>query len=139
MRSCTNIVGPDQTLNLISVYTISHSFSNTLDISVVSTIIVIKVIECMHAYIHVYIHVWLARTHLPTYRPTDLHTPCVHACAFICMLVCMNSCVQCCLSCTHTCVHFHLCPERAAHPRNLIRVQCAHLRTLIRIFTVRIR
>ena len=73
---------PDQTLNLIRVYIVSHSFSNTLDISIVSKIIIIKVIECMHAYIHTYIHTcmhtymygWHARTHLPTYLPTDLQT-----------------------------------------------------------------
>ena len=58
MRSCTNIVDRNQTLNLIRVYTVSHSFSNTLDISIVSKIIIIKVIECMHSI------------YLPTYRPT---------------------------------------------------------------------
>ena len=86
MRSCTKIVDSGQTLNLIRVYTVSHSFSNTLDISIVSKIIIIKVIECMHAYIHAWMHAWMhgcmhtymyifmygwhERTHLPTYRPT---------------------------------------------------------------------
>ena len=88
MRSCTNIVDPDQTLNLIRVYTFSHSFSNTLDILIVYNIIIIKVIECMHAYIHAcmqscihtYIYSCMAGTHAPTYLPTYLPTYAVRAC-----------------------------------------------------------
>ena len=88
MRSCTNIVDPDQTLTLIRVYTVSHSFSNTLDISIVSKIITIKVIECMHAYINACIHTCIyscmagthARTHRPTDRPTDRPTYAVRTC-----------------------------------------------------------
>ena len=129
MRSCTNIVDPDQTLHLIRIYTVSHLFSNTLDISIVSKII--KIIECMHAYIHACIHTCIyscmAGTHEPTYLPTYRPTYAVRAC----MRVWMYASVHVMLFVLYICVHFHLCPEQAAHLRNLIRVQCAHLRTLI--------
>ena len=100
LRSCTNIVDPDQTLNLLKVYTVSHSFSNTLDISIVSKIIIIKVIECMHANIHTCMHTymyifmygWHAHTQAPTYLPTYIRRACMHARLDVCV-VCMNYCV----------------------------------------------